>query len=82
METSEEEVHVPRVISQKCLNRRKRKLEQLTPEQFKSHELSGELQTCVKVKKKMYYVSSILNILNNHFIANKLFFIFAGSGFG
>lgn len=41
----------PRVVSQKCLNRRKRKLEQLTPEQLQSHELSADLQLCVKVSK-------------------------------
>lgn len=39
----------PRVLSQKCINRRKRKLEQLTPEQLLTYELSAELQTCVKV---------------------------------
>ena len=48
MEPIEEKA--PRVLSQKCINRRKRKLEQLTPEQFKTHEISAELQACVKVK--------------------------------
>ena len=36
-------------ISKKCINRRKRKLEQLSPEQLRCYELSAELQSCVKV---------------------------------
>jgi signal transduction histidine kinase len=46
---SNEEIKAARVLSQKCLNRRKRRLEQLTPEQLQAHELSAELQVCVKV---------------------------------
>lgn len=48
-ELDEEEGKASRVLSQKCLNRRKRKLEQLTPEQLQSYDLSADLQSCVKV---------------------------------